>query len=438
MNAANDQAARDLALVEKVTGRDLHTSPISEGDAALRGVYDYLGRFVAYPSEAAHVAHLLWIAHAHKMDRWDSTPRIAFLSPEPASGKSRALEVTEPFVPRPVEAVNVTPAYLFRKVADPQGAPTILFDEIDTVFGPRAKENEEIRGLLNAGHRRGAVAGRCVVHGKLVLTEEIPAYCAVALAGLGALPDTILSRCVVVRMRRRSPHEKIEPYRRRINGKEGEALRGRLAAWLKGAQLKLSLLPAGIEDRDADIWEALLAIADAAGGKWPERARQAAKDLIAESHQSTPSLGIQLLADLKKVFTACERLPTVELLQMLHEMEDAPWSDLHGKPLDSRGLSYRLKAYGIAPGTVRIGEKTPRGYKRADFLDAWTRYLPSVAPESKTSETSTTTGAEGTITAETSATTGGVSETSPPPVARNVAHVVDVLDLPATHGAADL
>jgi hypothetical protein len=84
---------------------------------------------------------------------------------------------------------------------------TILYDEIDTVFGPKAKENEEIRGLLNAGHRRGAVAGRCVVHGKRVETEEIPAYCAVALAGLGWLPDTILTRSIIIRMRRRAPGE---------------------------------------------------------------------------------------------------------------------------------------------------------------------------------------------------------------------------------------
>ena len=62
------------------------------------------------------------------------------------------------------------------------------------MFGPKAKENEELRGLLNAGHRKGAVAGRCVVRGKVVETEEISAYSAVALAGLGWLPDTILSR----------------------------------------------------------------------------------------------------------------------------------------------------------------------------------------------------------------------------------------------------
>ena len=112
-------------------------------------------------------------------------------------------------------AINTPPAYLFRKVSDPDGAPTILYDEIDTLFGPKAKDNEEIRGMLNAGHRRGAMAGRCVVKGKVVETEELPAYCAVAMAGLGDLPDTLLSRSAIIRMRRRAPGETVEPFRRR-------------------------------------------------------------------------------------------------------------------------------------------------------------------------------------------------------------------------------
>ena len=136
-----------------------------QGEVMLRAVHGFLGRFVSYPSEHAHTAHALWCVHAHMMDAWDSTPQLAFLSAEPASGKTRALEITELLVPNAVSAVNVSPSYLFRKVGCEEGA-TILYDEIDTVFGPKAKENEEIRGLLNAGHRRGAVAGRCVVRGK--------------------------------------------------------------------------------------------------------------------------------------------------------------------------------------------------------------------------------------------------------------------------------
>ena len=90
-------------------------------------------------------------------------------------GKTRALEVTEPLVPNPIHAVNVTPAYRFRKVGNEEaGLPTILYDEVDTLFGSKVQDTGEVRGLLNAGHRRGAVAGRCVVIGKKVMTEEIP------------------------------------------------------------------------------------------------------------------------------------------------------------------------------------------------------------------------------------------------------------------------
>jgi hypothetical protein len=174
-----------------------------------------------------------------------------------------------------IVAIRNAQSYLFRKVGDPEGLPTILFDEIDTVFGPKAKENQEIRGLLNAGHRRGAVAGRCVVRGKLVETEEIPAYCAVAMAGLGGLPDTLLSRSVIVRMRRRAPNEPVQAYRRRVHSCEGWELRSKLENWCATIETAASNswpdIPDGIEDRDADIWEPLLTVADMAGGAWSER-----------------------------------------------------------------------------------------------------------------------------------------------------------------------
>jgi hypothetical protein len=365
-----------------------------DGAALLDEVHDYLGRFVAYPSAHEHVVHVLWLAHTHLMDAWDSTPRLAFLSPEPGSGKSRALEISELLVPRAVEAVNVTPAYLFRKVASEEGRPTILFDEIDTVFGPKAKDNEEIRGLLNAGHRKHSVAGRCVVRGKEVFTEEIPAYCAVALAGLGGLPDTILTRSVVVRMRRRAPTESIEPYRRRVNGPYGERLGTLLAAWASAIESDVSgtfpEMPAGILDRDADVWEPLLAVADAAGGVWPTVARVAAVALVADSKRSSPSLGILLLTDLRRVFGDAEVLSTESILTDLHAIEESPWGEMRGKPLDSRGLSHRLRPYGITSTTVRIGDKTPKGYRRQDMHDAWSRYLGPLPMRPATSATNET------------------------------------------------
>jgi hypothetical protein len=202
-----------------------------DGAGLLDQIYDFLGRFVVYPDQQARVAHTLWIAHTHLMAAWDTTPRLAFLSPEPASGKTRALEVTELLVPQPVPAINVSAAFLIRTVAAGVGS-TILFDEADATFGPKAKDsNEDVRALINAGYRRGATVGRCMVYGATVMPELLPAFAPVALAGLGDLPDTILSRSIIIRMRRRAPNESVGPYRRREVAPEGEALCGRLVAW---------------------------------------------------------------------------------------------------------------------------------------------------------------------------------------------------------------
>jgi hypothetical protein len=352
---------------------------VGDGAQLLDDVREFLARFVAFPSDDALAATTLWAAHTHALEAFECTPRIAFLSPEPGSGKTRALEILELLVVRPLLTVNVTPAYLFRKVADEAGPPTVLYDEIDTVFGPKAKDNEDIRGMLNAGYRRGATAGRCVIRGKTVMVEELPAFAAVALAGLDDLPDTVSSRSVIVRMRRRAPNEPLEPYRRRVHADDGAQLRDRLNDWaglhwdsLDGV---FPALPPGIEDRDADVWEPLLAIGDAAGGHWPQTARVAAVALVAAARDKEGGFGVKLLADLRAVFGTEERLSTDDILIALHALEESPWSNLRGKPLDARDLARRLGKYDIKPKQLRFGDRNVRGYEAVDLADAWSRYL---------------------------------------------------------------
>ncbi len=220
----------------------------------------------------------------------------------------------------------------------------------------------------------------------------MPAYCAVAIAGLGNLPDTILTRSVVVPMRRRAPTEHIEPYRRRLHAPEGHRLRDSLEAW--AAQMDLEGvypdMPNGVEDRAADVWEPLLAVADAAGGTWPERARVAAVALVALAKVATPSLGIRLLTDLREVFGEKENMSTESILIGLCAIEEAPWGNLKGTPLDSRRLANFLRPYEVESKTVRIGNMTPRGYTREDLWDPWARYLGDPAKGSATSATSAT------------------------------------------------
>ncbi len=365
--------------------------PIST-EGLLDEVLAFLKKFVVYPSSHAAIAHVLWVFHTHCMDQWDSTPRLVFLSPEPGSGKTRALEISETLVPRPIEAVNTTPAYLFRKVSDEDGVPTILYDEIDTIFGPKARDNEEIRGFLNAGHRRGAMAGRCVTIGKKVTTEELPAYCAVAMAGLKHVPTTIRDRSVVIHMRKRAPTEEVSPYRRRIHSDTGNALRNRIETWAEKFSLAGNYpdMPQGVEDRAADVWEPLIAIADVAGGRWSKNARDAAVSFVKGCRETEPSYGVRLLSDLRVIFATDTQLSTKTILQRLNDLEEAPWGDLRGKPLDARRMAKFLSEYGVKSGTIRLpdeqGRSTLKGYKVESLHDAWIRYLPT--PE--TSVTSVT------------------------------------------------
>jgi hypothetical protein len=293
---------------------------------------------------------------------------------------------------------------------------TLLYDEIDTVFGPKARDNEEIRGLLNAGHHKGAVAGRCVVRGKAIETEEIPAYAAVAMAGLGWLPDTIKTRSVIIKMRRRHDGERVEQYRRRLHAAGGFQVRDAVATWASAATVEWPDLPPSIQDRDADIWESLIAIADAVGGPWPEKSRKAALALVSDSKDDDTSPGVRLLADIKTVFEDAAELPTKAILDGLIALPESPWGDVRGKPLDDRRLASRLRAYGIKPKQLRVGTSTPRGYCRADFEEQWRSYLPSLPQKSKTTETSKT-------TSENTASNGGP-----------VLDVLDVLDLAGKGG----
>lgn len=382
------------------------TLPLSEGAAVLDEVRAQIRRFVALPTEWHEAAVALWAAHTHLIDRFDSTPRLYVNSPEPGSGKTRVLETLARLVLDPVETMNTSVAFLARRIDSGDLPPTILHDEVDTLFGVRSRDAtaEELRGIYNSGHRRGAKYNRAATRGKEVILEEFSTFAPVAMAGLGELPDTIRTRSVVIPMRRRRADETVEPYRERQNGRELEATRDRVAAWARTAAKSIGApwpeMPEGIADRDADVWEPLLAVADAAGGEWPRLARDAALVILRDAHDRPASLGIRLLADVRRVFDkgGDVRLRSTELLHELVGLEEAPWADLGGKgAIDSRFLGRTFDGYGIPPAhPIRFGGSigVAKGWDRRDFADAWGRYLPDFAPEAATFPTDQTTNKE--------------------------------------------
>jgi Protein of unknown function (DUF3631) len=365
----------------------------AEGAELLDRLVKFVRRFVVL-TDAQAVAVALWIVHTHTVGSAETTPYLWTSSAEKRSGKSRLLEVLALLVARPLRAAAVTEAALFRVIADRQ--PTLLMDEVDAIFGPKAHDHENLRALLNAGYRRGTPALRCVGEDSKQRVEEFAVFCPKALSGIGRLPDTIADRSILIRLKRRARSEPIEQFREREATYEAEQLRADLAAWAEHHDEALAnarpALPEELDDRAQDACEQLIAIADLAGGEWPQRARRALVDLRtgAADEEDTDSLGVRLLADVRTVFDSkgVDRISSKELVAELREDAEAPWADLRGGDgLTQRSLANLLRGFGIHSRTVRLDDGTARGYHREAFEDAWTRYLPDSAFPSDTSDT---------------------------------------------------
>jgi hypothetical protein len=340
-------------------------------------------KYVVFPSPEALDATVLWCAATHAQPAWEHAPRLAVLSPEKRCGKSRLMDVAEVVCYQPLVTINTSTAALVRSITE-DDPPTIMVDEADTIFGNKktAENNEDIRGILNAGHQRNRPYLRWNMTGRSA--EQCPTFAMVMLAGLGKLPDTIMDRAIVIRMRRRGPNEKVKPFRTRRDAQPLQGLRDKVNAWatenigtLQDAEPDMP-----VEDRAADTWEPLFVIAHLAGGDWPERAEQACLALTSEDPDDDHE-GTRLLADLKLIWPESETsLHTIEILRRLHQLEESPWEQWghKGEPLNAENMAALLKPYGVKSTNVRLDGAQRKGYHRNDLVDAWRRYVVPDGP----------------------------------------------------------
>jgi hypothetical protein len=384
--------SEEIAAAVEAEGADIRDGQgelekVPDGAELLERLVWFIRRYVALSEDQALLI-ALWIVHTHALDAADTTPYLNVKSAEKRSGKTRLLEVLSFLAAGSWLTGRVTAAVLVRKVA--AEAPTLLLDESDAAFKGDREYAETLRGVLNAGFRRGGVASLCVGQGANITYEDFPVYCPKVIAGIGKLPDTVADRSIPIELRRRRPSEKVERFRLRKVGPEALPIQHDVRAWAQRHLDSLSTaepdLPDELDDRAQDIMEPLLAIADEVGGEWPERSRRAAVGLLTgEEREDGESLGVRLLRDIRDVFDdkRSDRLPTGKLLEALHAMEEAPWRSLRGEALDARGLARLLKPYGVKPEKLREGEDTFRGYRRASFEDAWARYLSAPLGEAE-------------------------------------------------------
>ena len=368
------------------------SEPVPDGAALLDDIAAITRRYVVLsPDQASATA--LWVIHSYAIDAADATPYLHITSPEKRSGKTRLLEVLDLLAARPWFTGRVTAAVLQRRLE--RDHPSLLLDETDAAFKKESEYSEALRAILNAGHRRGCKAWLCVKKGGDIDLVGFDVFGPKALAGIGKLPETVADRCIRLVLRRRAPNETVTRFRRREVEEAAGSLRERAERWatanIEALREARPDIPDYIDDRAIDGWEPLFAIADTAGGDWPQRSRKVALALSCVDVRDDDSVGVKLLSDIQVVFDdkITDKLPTAELLTALNAIEESPWGEWHGKPLTPRGLARLLRPFAIKSVNVRAGEDVLKGYHRETFGDAWERYLPC-SPQSATSATSAT------------------------------------------------
>jgi putative DNA primase/helicase len=340
------------------------------GAELLDGLAAMIRTYVVMPDHAADTA-ALWVLHTYLLDCCGISPRLAITSPEKGCGKTTLVDVLSRLVMRPLPTANATASAIFRVVE--MQRPTLLIDEADTFLS----ENEELRGILNSGYRQGGFVIRTV--GEDFEPRAFSTFSACAIALIGKLPATLTDRSVPIGLRRRRPGEAIEAFRFDRTGSLDRIAR-QAARWatdnVDPVRLGDPEMPPGLFNRAADNWRPLLAIADAAGRDWPARARRAAQSSTATGHDDQ-SVGVVLLTDIRAIFRerGADRLPSAELVETLIKSEGRPWAEWKaGKAITVNGLARLLAPFAIIPSTIRVEGATPKGYKLAQFEDAFSRY----------------------------------------------------------------
>jgi hypothetical protein len=340
-------------------------------------------------SQSARDALALFVVHTYAFQLHDVTTYVGIESPQKRCGKSTLLNVLSALVNRPLLSSNISPPALFRVIEELQ--PTLLIDEADNLL----RGNEELRGILNSGYHRPTAFVMRVAN--LPLQNPGPeseagppatqasrlamfsSWCPKAMAAIGHLPETLADRCILIRMRRKTASETCE--RLRTLKPLADPLKRQCARFVLDHSKQIvsacPAIPPELNDRAADIWEPLFAIADLAGGDWPQRARQAALGLTEATQERSPigSLLLDILVWFRSANT--DRLFTRALVAGLNSLSDRFWADDRGgKPITDLWLAQQLRPFEIRSRSIRIGDITSKGYVEEDFTDAFKRYIP--------------------------------------------------------------
>ena len=345
-----------------------------DGAALLNDLSRAIREYIVMPAVAAD-ASALWVGHTHALDACHYSPRLFITSPDKRCGKSQLLKILGKASARPLNAGSISAASVYRTVQAVH--PTLLVDEFDA----HNKEDEEMRKTINNGYERGNVTIRTDPNTLEVL--QFDTFAPVAIAAIGRTWATVEDRSITIRLHRKRTSEKVKKMRRN-HAPEFDCFASKAARWatdnLDAIASADPECPGALNDRAADIWTPLFAIADLAGGDWPARARQSALALSADGAMEEQTIGAILLADLRNLLDEQpeDGFATREIRDHLGTLEERPWP-AYGrarKPISAKQIADILKPYEVYSTTLRTAVGTAKGYRRSDLKQAIDRYLP--------------------------------------------------------------
>ena len=311
-----------------------------------------------------------WVAHTWCLSAAYVTPYIFVTSATPASGKTRLLEVLQLIVAKPLMAGSISAAALMRTCDAEE--PTLLLDESDASFKGDREYAEALRGLLNTGYTQSGHATRLVFQGNQWVTKQFKTWSPKCLAGIGDhLPDTVRTRSIVIRLKRKKADEPVTRFFLRDATAEAAELRAAWPEWAAHnvADLDRPTAAAGLTDRAEELWMPIFAIFDRAGSVWATRGRDAATALSGSANVPDDDINIELLRDIRTEWPGDEPfISTQNLLSRLHALDERPWATWsRGQPMTARALAGRLKEFGIFPRS----DGHMRGYAARSEADVW-------------------------------------------------------------------
>ena len=352
-----------------------------DGSALADDLVNTIKKYVYLPDGAADVA-AMWVLHTYLSQDYMFTPRLFIHSPEARCGKTTFLDILEYLCYKPLQVSGITGSSMTRMITLQKGQITLLADEADRYL---SNDNDTLCKVLNAGFKRGAKTVCTEASGRSLKPQVFYCFAPCAIAAIGNIPTTVKDRSLTITMKRKTSADKIEKLRYRQVYQAMEELRQKCKRFVMDNERQIidinPEIPNALNDRIADVSEILFSIAQAISPQWYAKFKDAVLKLVkADSDNDEPSVRIQLLTDIREIFTNVPRgwLSSNDLVDKLNDIETSPWPEWNkGKPMSTNALARQLKFFGIYPRQKReLYDDRSRKYYLADFEDAFIRYIP--------------------------------------------------------------